>query len=304
MTERILIADTSEEVRAALREPLEGEGFAVAEVDTAADALRRLRAEPHQVALVDIGLPGGGFSLLDTLKTDPELAGTAVVLLSDDLGEGSALAAIDRGATDCLRKPVEPIEAVVRARAALRVAALQQRLREGNERLTELAATDDLTGLLARRFLESHLRGLVAAAARHGRPLSVVMLDVDNFKEINDVHGHAVGDFVLRAVVGRMQSRLRQEDLLGRWGGDELMLVLPDVDLDGALTAAEALREAIAATEITVDGQPTKMTISAGAAEWDAEDPHELVARADGALYEAKDAGRNRVRGAGLARQT
>lgn len=303
MTERILIADTSQEARAALREPLEGEGFAITEVDTAEEALRRLRAEPHQVALVDIQLPGGGFSLLDRLKTDPDLAGTAVVLLSDDLGEGSALAAMDRGATDCLRKPTEPIEAVVRARAALRVAALQQRLLEGNERLTELAATDDLTGLLARRFLESHLRGLVAASARHGRPLSVVMLDVDNFKEINDVHGHAVGDFVLRTVVGRMQSRLRQEDLLGRWGGDELMLVLPDVDLEGALTAAEGLREAIAATEITVDGQPTKMTISAGAAEWDAEDAHELLERADGALYEAKEAGRNRVCGAGLARQ-
>ena len=301
--ERILIADSSDDVRRTLRAPLEAEGFAVTEARTADEALDRLHARPHQVALVDLELPGGGFALLDQLKTDPDLARTTVVLLSDDLAEGSALSGLDRGATDCLRKPIEPIEAIVRTRAALRVAALQHRLREGNERLTEMAATDDLTGLIARRVLESHLRGLVAAANRHGRPLSIVMVDLDNFKEINDVHGHAVGDFVLRTVVSRMQSRLRQEDLLGRWGGDELILVLPDVDLGGALTAAEGLRETIAETAVSVDELPTRVTISAGAAEWEGDSPQQLVVRADVALYAAKAAGRNRVRGDGVARQ-
>jgi two-component system cell cycle response regulator len=304
VTERILIADTSQDVRRTLRAPLEAEGFAVAEVDDAATALERLRAVPHRVVLADIALAGGAFELLDALTTDPDLAGTSVVLLSDDLADGSVVEGLARGASDCLRKPVEPIEAVVRVRAALRLADLRQKLREGNERLTELAATDDLTGLLARRFLESHLRGLVAAAARHRRPLSVVMLDVDHFKEINDMHGHSVGDFVLRTVVGRMQSRLREEDLLGRWGGDELILVLPDVDLDGALVVAEGLREAIAETEVKVDGDPIPVTISAGAAAWSGETGPELVERADAALYEAKAAGRDHVHGAGLARPT
>jgi two-component system cell cycle response regulator len=300
--ERILIADSSDDVRRTLRAPLEAEGFAVTEAGTAEDALARLHDDAHNVALVDIELPGSAFTLLDEMKTDPDLARVAVVLLSEDLGEGAVLSALDRGAADCLRKPVEPIEAIVRARAAMRTVALQDRLREGNERLTELAATDDLTGLLARRFLESHLRGLVAAAARHGRPLSVVMIDVDNFKEINDVHGHPVGDYVLRTVVDRMQSRLRQEDLLGRWGGDELILVLPDVGLDGALTAAEGLRETIAETEISVDGRRASVTVSAGAAAWNDDSPLELVERADAALYAAKAAGRNRVRGDGVGR--
>jgi two-component system cell cycle response regulator len=303
MAERILIADTSEDVRQTLRAPLEAEGFTVSEADRADAALARLRSRPHRVVLVDTELPGGALDLLNALKTDPDLASISVVLLTEDLAEGAVVRGIDCGASDCLRKPVDPIEAVVRARAALRLAELRHKLREGNERLTELAATDDLTGLLARRFLESHLRGLVAAAARHGRPLSVVMLDVDNFKEINDTHGHSVGDFVLRTVVGRMQSRLRAEDLLGRWGGDELILVLPDVELDGALVAADALREAIAETEVKIDGERIPVTISAGAASWSDETGLELVGRADAALYEAKGAGRNCVAGAGLSRR-
>jgi diguanylate cyclase (GGDEF)-like protein len=303
VAERILIADTSDDVRRTLRAPLEAEGFAVGEAESADCALARLKARPHRVALVDMELPGGAFDLLEALKTDPDLAGVSVVLLSDDLAEGSVMKGLSCGASDCLRKPVEPIEAIVRTRAALRLAELRHQLRAGNERLTELAATDDLTGLLARRFLESHLRGLVAAAARHGRPLSVVMLDVDNFKQINDLHGHSVGDFVLRTVVNRMRSRLREEDLLGRWGGDEMILVLPDVDLDGALTAAEGLRAAIAETEVSIDGQRIPVTISAGAATWDDESGLELVDRADAAMYDAKAAGRNGVRGAGLARR-
>lgn len=302
MTERILIADTSDDVRRTLRAPLEAEGYTISEADDARDALTRLRARPHAVALVDIELPGGALALLDALKTDPDLASTSVVVLSDDLADGAVVEGLARGATDCLRKPVEPIEAVVRTRAALRLAELRRTWREGNERLTELAATDDLTGLLARRFLEAHLRGLVAAARRHSRPLSVVMLDVDNFKDINDMHGHAVGDVVLRTVVERMQSRLREEDLLGRWGGDEMIVVLPDVDLDGALVAAEGLRRAIAETEVSIDGQRIPVTISAGAAAWNDDSGAELVERADMALYDSKAAGRNCVRGAGLAR--
>jgi diguanylate cyclase (GGDEF)-like protein len=299
VTERILIADISDDARSALRPPLEAEGFAVDEARDAREAATRLREGVHAVALVDVALPGGAKALLDELKTDPDHLHLPIVLLSDDPAEGSVLDGLERGAADLLRKPVDPVEAVARTRAALRMGELQKRLRDGNERLTELAATDDLTGLLARRFFESHLRGLVAAAERHGRPLSVVMLDVDNFKEINDTHGHAVGDFVLRAVVQRMRSRTRKEDLLGRWGGDELILVLPDVDLDGALAAADALRESIETTAISVDDEQASVTISAGAATWQpGEGPLELVERADSALYDAKTAGRNRVESA------
>ena len=303
MPERILIADSSPDVRGGLRVPLEADGFAITEASDVGEALALMRAYAHHVAIVDLEVPGGGgLALLDAVKTDPDLSGTSVVVLCPDRAGGPALQAIERGAIDLLRKPAEPIEAVVRARSALRVWELQQKLREGNSRLTELAATDDLTGVLARRFIESHLRGLVAAAQRHGRPLSVVMIDIDRFKAINDTHGHPVGDFVLRTAVNRMLSRLRKEDLLGRYGGDEMLVVLPDIDLDGAVTAAEGLRAAVEETQFMVDGVVIPVTISAGAAEWaENEEGPELIERADGALYEAKAAGRNRVHGARLA---
>ena len=297
--ERILIADSSDAVSRALRGALEADGLVVATAATAEDALTQLRAAPHAVALMAVDLPGGAFDLLDAIKTDPDLAGTVVVLLSDEMADSAVRDGLDRGASDCLRKPVDPTEAWVRTRAALRVASLQRQLREGNERLTELAATDDLTGLLTRRFLESHLRGLVAGATRHGRALSLVVLDVDNFKAINDTQGHAVGDRVLRAVVERVRARIRADDLLGRWGGDELILVLPDVGFDGAMTVADALRKRIETPAISVGAQPVAVTLSLGAAEWrQGESATELVERADLAMYEAKTAGRNRVHGA------
>ena len=303
MTERVLIADRSDALRRSLRLPLEEQDFVVSEARDARDAIDRLHVRPYQLVLVDVELPGGGLALLDAIKTDPELSSTQVVLMSDDLADGTVVEGIDRGAIDCLRKPVEPIEAVVRAKAALRLSHLTRRMREGDERLTELAATDDLTGLLTRRFLESHLRGLTAAAARHGRPLSVAMLDIDNFKDINDAHGHPVGDFVLRTVVERLQSRLRQEDLLGRWGGEEFLLVFPDVDLEGALTATEGVREAVEETEVSVDGERIPVTISGGVAVWGGGDsPGDLIDRADAALYDAKEAGRNQVHGGHVRR--
>jgi len=295
LTERILIADGSGDAGRMLRLPLEAEGFPVTLAHDAQDAMSRLHAEPHHVVLLDVELPGGALDLLDAMKTDPDLAGTSVVALSENPESPHTVEALERGAMDVLGKPAGAVEVVARTRSALRAWQLQHRLREGNERLTELAATDDLTGLLTRRFLESHLRGLVASAGRHGRPLSVVMVDLDGFKAINDTHGHAVGDYVLRTVVDRMRSRLRSEDLLGRWGGDEMMLVLPEIDLNGAVTAAEGLRRTVAGTEVSVDGQRIAITISAGAAEWNGEDAHELIERADAALYDAKAAGRDRV---------
>jgi two-component system, cell cycle response regulator len=300
--ERILIADASRRARRALRGPLEAAGFAVEEAGDAQEALTVLDGPPHHVALVDLELPGGALGLLDALKTDPDLAGTSVVLTGDAAAGAAVGEGLERGAIDFLQKTAARVEVVARTRAALRIWELQHTLRRGNRRLTELAATDDLTGLLARRFLESHLRGLVAAASRHGRPLSVVMIDLDNFKEINDTHGHQVGDEVLLAVVERMRSRLRAEDLLGRWGGDELMLVLPDIELEGAVAAADGVRRTIADTDLSVDGKRLPISISAGAAAWHGDSAAALIGRADSALYQAKAAGRNRVHGDRLER--
>lgn len=302
MADHVLIAEHSTHSRAALSAPLAADGFAVSEATDADEALQVLRARHPDVVLLSVHLPGDGLEFIDAVKTDPDLASTAVVLMTDEVAADAVFEAIDRGAFDCLRKPVDPAEAVLRVRAALRMAETQRQAREGHERLAALAATDDLTGLLSRRFLESHLRGLLAASARHERPLAVAMLDLDGFKDVNDTHGHAVGDELLQTVVERMRSRLRQEDLLGRWGGDEFLLVLPDVDLGGAVTAADGVRQTIEETEMSVDGERLPITLSAGVAAWSGESPGDLLELADAALYAAKEAGRNRVCADAVAR--
>jgi diguanylate cyclase (GGDEF)-like protein len=162
---------------------------------------------------------------------------------------------------------------------------------------------DPLTGLLLRRALEEHLDRLLAAGQRRGAPLALVMLDVDHFKSVNDQHGHAVGDTVLKEVAQRLKSGCRAMDFVGRWGGEEFMILLPDVDEKAALDIAERFRSEIASPSISIDdqGTPLPITISIGVCWISFRDgtpavPKEtLLAQVDVALYKAKGDGRNRV---------
>jgi two-component system cell cycle response regulator len=165
------------------------------------------------------------------------------------------------------------------------------------ERLAGLARKDPLTGLPNRRALEEELPRALARALRAGEPLSVVVLDVDRFKEVNDRHGHAAGDAVLAAVAGRAAAALRGSDVIARFGGEEFAVVLPGADLARAAEAAERIREAVAAEAVTAGGAALSVTVSLGCATLvpDERDARALLARADARLYEAKRAGRNRV---------
>jgi two-component system cell cycle response regulator len=149
---------------------------------------------------------------------------------------------------------------------------------------------DPLTGLFNRRYVLTRLDGLISGARRHGRPLSVAMIDVDHFKRINDRHGHDAGDAALVELTGALRDRLRAEDELGRLGGEEFLALLPDTGAAAAASVAEDLRAAV---------EGLSSTVSVGWATWNGrEDADGLMKRADLALYEAKDSGRNAVRGA------
>ena len=162
------------------------------------------------------------------------------------------------------------------------------------ERMREMAETDTLTGLANRRRTVERLTHELARAQRTERPLCLVICDVDHFKAVNDTHGHNVGDDVLRAVASELESRIRTVDLVGRWGGEEFVLVLPEAPLEGGRLVAERLRRAIASLEL--EGPARSVTISAGVVECDPKLPLDtLVQRADECLYDAKNAGRNRV---------
>ena len=189
------------------------------------------------------------------------------------------------------------VAAVVLAAAAgalRRCLSRTSRLAGETAELTVLSRTDPLTGLHNRRHVEEHLAAAVSAARRHDRPLSVLFIDIDSFKRVNDQLGYEAGDDVLRAVGDRVRVALRTEDLLGRWGGEEFVAVLPSTDLAGATAVAERIRAAVACHAVMIDDREAAVTVSVGCASGRG-DPAELIRQASGALRQAKRAGKNRV---------
>ena len=175
--------------------------------------------------------------------------------------------------------------------------------RQAREELLEQATHDALTGVFNRRHIEDLLRKEVDRAERHARPLAVAMLDADHFKRINDTYGHQTGDEVLREISARCRQTLRSNDLFGRYGGEEFLVVFPETNLDEAGAVAERLRVAVGGAPIRIGngdgdgGKELEVTVSIGlAAHAPGHDLDKLVERADAAMYEAKGAGRNVVR--------
>ena len=173
-----------------------------------------------------------------------------------------------------------------------------QQLRRDRDRAKQLASFDGLTGALSRPAIEARLKTCVEESQLGGLPLSVVFFDVDRFKRINDQYGHGIGDSCLKIIALRTRNRLRTYDSLGRWGGDELLVVLPDTHLDEAIGVAENLRSAVNCRPLSIDGNRFEVTLSLGVAELAAgETAAQLLDRVDAALYASKEAGRDRVSG-------
>jgi diguanylate cyclase (GGDEF)-like protein len=189
------------------------------------------------------------------------------------------------------------VAGAISATSAFRCLRRTARLARQTQELSILSRTDPLTGLHNRRHVEEHLAGAASAARRHHQPLSVLFIDIDNFKTVNDHWGYEAGDEVLRAVADRINLTLRTEDLVGRWGGEEFVAVLAATDLPGARVVAERVRTAVATQPIQSDGGATHVTVSVGCASCAAEmyDPAELIRQASRALREAKQRGKNQV---------
>jgi diguanylate cyclase (GGDEF)-like protein/PAS domain S-box-containing protein len=179
---------------------------------------------------------------------------------------------------------------------------LQQQLAERNEQLERLAYTDFLTKVGNRRALQEHLARTISGARRHHTAFGVALIDVDRFKAINDTHGHEVGDVVLRTVAGRAAGAMRTDDIVGRWGGEEFLIIAADTDSTGMPSLTERIRRAVRATPVAHGDLEVPVTVSVGWAVWHPGDSSDsLIRRADAALYAAKRSGRDVVCGSHAA---
>lgn len=293
----VLVADDSAVVRAVVRAQLTEHGFEVVEAADGDLALRAFEEWRPDVVLLDVEMPGlDGFHVLEAIKRDARAGDTPVVFLTARDGTADLVEALELGAHDYLRKPFEESELLARVRAAHRVKRLQDELRDRGAQLDLISRKDPLTGLWNRRHLQEQLPGLESLSHRHGIPLSVLMVDIDHFKRINDREGHAAGDEVLRVVASRLQESVRTEDLLARWGGEEFLIVLPMTGMPGAAETAERVRAVVAAQPVALGDRAIRVTVSVGCASLSkGEALNALMARADAGLYRAKGTGRNRV---------
>jgi two-component system cell cycle response regulator len=294
---RVLLAHALTPKRRRIARVLGEAGHEVREVSEPGDALALCREWSPDVALIHVECCG---DLVCRIKGDPVAYGTAIVMIErPHLDPAHALEGMRKGIQDYLVEPLADGEVVTRVEAAALTKELREELVAQGARLEALLREDALTGLSNRRAVLTQLAGMVSAARRHGHPLSIAIVDLDHFKHVNDTHGHKVGDAVLVAAAHAMGTHLRAEDQLGRLGGEEFLVLLPDTDGEAAGYAAEKLRAEVAAAPT-----PVPVTVSIGVATWDGEAPEDLLQRADEALYAAKEAGRDQVLAATLHGRT
>jgi diguanylate cyclase (GGDEF)-like protein len=295
----ILIVDDDEDIRSFLRAVLEGDGHQVLEAATGVAALGALELHRPQLVLLDVMMPTmDGFAVVQAMKQRPGPFLPVILLTAFD-DPASRARGISAGADEVLGKPVHPFELRLRVRAMLRIQHLANELHLANRRLQLLARTDELTRVRNRRGLRSTLLREFHRAERYGAQLSLLALDIDRFKAVNDTHGHATGDVVLRTVAKALKDGLRQVDVVGRTGGEEFVVVCPETPATEALMVAQRLRAAVARERVAApSGGTVAVTVSCGVAtlgDVPAANADELLAYADAALYRAKALGRDRV---------
>ncbi len=299
----LLVVDDDVETRAFVRAVLEHDGYIVREAATGQEALLAISRERVELVLLDVWMPAmDGFQAVQAIKRRPGPF-LPVILLTGADDPASRARGIAAGADEILGKPVHPFELRLRVRAMLRIQQLTAELHAANRRLRLLARTDELTHVRNRRGLRAALAREFRRAERYGGELSLLALDLDCFKQVNDAHGHAVGDPVLRAVAQALAGALRQVDVVGRTGGEEFVIVAPETTLGEAMRVAERVRAAVADVRVPTAQGDVQVTVSCGVAsyrELGAADPDALLAAADAALYRAKALGRDRAEAASV----
>src|SRR5712692_9138928 len=295
---RILVVDdraTSSEHIAAM---LSGEHSAEVEADPNATLFRAAEGN-YDLLIVSLALDNfDGLRLCSQVRSLDRTRNVPILAVADADSNTRLVRGLELGVNDYLARPIDKNELLARVRTQIRKKRYTERLRDNVRLSFEMAITDALTGFYDRRYMESHLGSLVEQAASRNKPLTVLVLDIDYFKSINDTHGHDAGDDVLREFAIRIRKSIRGIDLACRYGGEEFVVVMPETDLAVATMVAERLRRRIAGEPFPIQqgARNIEVTISIGIAGLGSSDNAATVLkRADQALYRAKRDGRNRV---------
>lgn len=298
-TGKILVAEDSAIYRRLIETHLNDWGFAFQCVRDGKEAWKLLsHKEAPRLALLDWVLPEiDGVELCRRLRNRPEDAPyTYAILLTAKNRKDEMLEAMNAGADDFLAKPIDPSELKARLLVGKRIVDLQQKLVSANTALQFVASHDFLTGAWNRSEIVAFMQRELARARRDATPVGIVLVDVDHFKKVNDDLGHETGDIVLKEVTERLTCSLREYDGVGRYGGEEFLLIIPGCDLATTMRRANQIRELVSKKPISTPQGPVNVTVSMGATTAQSSTNSELLLReADSALYEAKRNGRNRV---------
>mgnify|MGYP003636814929 CR=1 FL=1 len=295
--QKILIVDDAETNLMILSNLLAEEGEIISATD-GAQAIALAEADLPDLILLDVSMPGmDGYEVCRRLKSDIRTRDIPIVFVTGRTEDNDQEKGLSLGAIDYILKPYSPLIVLARIRNHLALQKAHRDLKAANAELTRLATTDFLTGVWNRRRFMELGEAEVARVRRSGRSFGMAMMDVDHFKSVNDTHGHDAGDNVLRALAEACVDRLRNVDIVGRMGGEEFALILPETDPQGAMLTVERLREYLSELAIPIDSGTLTVTVSIGVTT--VRDPSDTIEgalkRADEALYKAKGSGRNRT---------
>ena len=301
MSTSVLIIDDSVTVREQIIRTLESFNLFARyyEADDGLEGFKKLLSSRVDIILCDLEMPRiDGFKFLSMLKARPDLQDVPVIILTGMNDRERKIKGLEQGASDYITKPFDPEELVARVKVHLKIKKLQDEQKRSNELLLELSNTDHLTGLFNRRYMMDALEKEVQRSTRKGGNLSLIILDIDHFKQVNDGFGHLQGDVVLQKVALQLQKELRIYDCAARYGGEEFVAILPDSSLKEAVFVADRIRLSVQNTRFSGPLAKLCLTVSLGVVCFSPEYSPTVdgfIKLADDALYRAKANGRNRV---------
>jgi diguanylate cyclase (GGDEF)-like protein len=304
---KVLIVDAHPENLLILKKPMEALPVEVICATSGDKALALTRQYEFALCIIDMMMPEiNGFANAQLILQNEEAKFVPIIFITAmDYDENHVFKGYDVGAVDYLCKPINVHILLHKVsfflklhHQRLKLLEAKEVLKKQKETLEKLASHDDLTGLLNRRSLNITLGKEFSRCQRYHSDLSLLMIDLDHFKEINDTYGHSFGDFVLTSFASRLTDTLREADFAFRFGGEEFILLLPQTDIKGAITLADRICEQNTREEFEFSNQKAQVTVSIGASSFDKYQPKikdDLIALADKALYRAKENGRNRT---------